>query len=310
VDEEGDWQPSIKTTICTPREEGLPVAYLCGLLNSELLDLWYAVRGKRPRDVWRNYEPKPMAPMPYRHVRPPASADEAPRLAQLEEALEARDSARARALADAIAAELSADPEVAGEAAAVVERLVRAIAHNRRELLGRRPLVRGLDRAVKDPWRTGPVTIDASAVVARLTAGDTVSVRLDPELSVELDADGPLGAPSREEGALVFRQRRRVSARVTGSVERLDLLEELLTDSRRLMSADLEATLLPKDLGAFADRLSRESTEAQELLDEGRTLVEAVERLVCRLYGLPPDLEEAVIEHAARRAAAGVPEAD
>jgi len=38
----------------------------CGLLNSELLDLWYAVRGKAPRDVWRNYEPQRMNELPYR----------------------------------------------------------------------------------------------------------------------------------------------------------------------------------------------------------------------------------------------------
>jgi hypothetical protein len=68
LDETGDWQPSIKATLCTPKEQGLSVAYLCGLLNSELLDLWYAIRGKSPRDVWRNYEPKPMRRIPYRHA--------------------------------------------------------------------------------------------------------------------------------------------------------------------------------------------------------------------------------------------------
>ena len=47
--ERGEWQPSNKTTIVTPKDDGLSVAYLCGLLNSELLDLWYAVRGKTPR---------------------------------------------------------------------------------------------------------------------------------------------------------------------------------------------------------------------------------------------------------------------
>jgi hypothetical protein len=68
LDEQGDWQPSNKATLCTPKEQGLSVAYLCGLLNSELLDLWYAIRGKSPRDVWRNYEPKPMRRIPYRHA--------------------------------------------------------------------------------------------------------------------------------------------------------------------------------------------------------------------------------------------------
>ncbi|MGH9322555.1 MAG: hypothetical protein ACRD3V_22055, partial [Vicinamibacteria bacterium] len=53
-----------------------PVAYLCGLLNSELLDLWYAVRGKTPRDVWRNYEPKRMNEMPYRQPDGDPRADQ------------------------------------------------------------------------------------------------------------------------------------------------------------------------------------------------------------------------------------------
>lgn len=66
LDEAGEWQPSIKSTLVVGREPGAPVAYLCGLLNSELLDLWYAVRGKTPRDVWRNYEPLRMNEMPYR----------------------------------------------------------------------------------------------------------------------------------------------------------------------------------------------------------------------------------------------------
>jgi hypothetical protein len=66
LDETGEWQPSIKTTLAVGREDDAPVAYLCGLLNSELLDLWYLVRGKTPRDVWRNYEPKRMNEIPYR----------------------------------------------------------------------------------------------------------------------------------------------------------------------------------------------------------------------------------------------------
>lgn len=44
------------------------MAYLGGLLNSELLDVWYAVRGKTPRDVWRKYEPKRMKQIPYQLV--------------------------------------------------------------------------------------------------------------------------------------------------------------------------------------------------------------------------------------------------
>lgn len=66
LDESGDWQPSIKSTLVIGRADGAPVAYLCGLLNSELLDLWYAVRGKTPWHVRRNYEPKRMNEVPYR----------------------------------------------------------------------------------------------------------------------------------------------------------------------------------------------------------------------------------------------------
>lgn len=75
LDEDGDWQPSTKATVCTPKEDGLSVAYLCGLLNSELLDLWYAVRGKTPWHVRRNYEPKPMRRIPYRHIDAASAAE-------------------------------------------------------------------------------------------------------------------------------------------------------------------------------------------------------------------------------------------
>jgi hypothetical protein len=75
IDRDGSWQPSNKTTLVIPVEEGHSVAYLGGLLNSELLDLWYSIRGKTPRDVWRNYEPKRMKEMPYRHVDLSAQAD-------------------------------------------------------------------------------------------------------------------------------------------------------------------------------------------------------------------------------------------
>jgi hypothetical protein len=66
----------MKATILSPRFDEAPVAYLCGLLNSELLDLWYAVHGKTPRDVWRNYEPKRMNEMPYRRPEGDPRAEE------------------------------------------------------------------------------------------------------------------------------------------------------------------------------------------------------------------------------------------
>ena len=67
-DEDGRWRPSIKSTLVVGCRPAAPVAYLGGLLNSELLDVWYAVRGKTPRDVWRNYEPKRMKQIPYQLV--------------------------------------------------------------------------------------------------------------------------------------------------------------------------------------------------------------------------------------------------
>jgi hypothetical protein len=76
LDEAGEWWPSNKATFIVPRSQSGPVAYLCGLLNSELLDLWYAVRGKTPRDVWRNYEPKRMNEIPYRRPDDDPRADE------------------------------------------------------------------------------------------------------------------------------------------------------------------------------------------------------------------------------------------
>ena len=76
LDEAGEWQPGMKATIASGRADDAPVAYLCGLLNSELLDLWYAVRGKTPWHVRRNYEPKRMNEMPYRRPEGDPRADE------------------------------------------------------------------------------------------------------------------------------------------------------------------------------------------------------------------------------------------
>lgn len=119
LDEEGDWQPSIKTTIVTPREEGLSVAYACGLLNSELLDLWYAVRGKTPRDVWRNYEPKPMNGMPYRHVARPDGWEPSHEVRALGEALATGDIGAALGHVDVIRASIGSQAGDADAAAAM-----------------------------------------------------------------------------------------------------------------------------------------------------------------------------------------------
>jgi len=48
------------------------------------------------------------------------------------------------------------------------------------------------------------------------------------------------------------------------------------------------------------------AAEVSALLADGRRLVEQVERLVCGLYDLPAELTDAVIEHAVKRARAGM----
>jgi len=255
LDESGAWQPSIKSTLAVGREEGAPVAYLCGLLNSELLDLWYAVRGKTPWHVRRNYEPKRMNEMPYRTPHGDPRADE-------------------------------------------VADLVRLVAANRRALLPHRAVVRDLDRIVKDPWKTGPVEIDERALLAGLAAKDTVSLRLDPTLGVELDEPAPARAFRHTRTVLELRRGKKVIGRITGDARRLDLLEVVLGGT-----ADdaVSETLLPKDAVAFVGLVEQRRQTVQLLLGEGRELVERVERLVCALYGVPDDLTEQVIEHALRR---------
>ncbi len=263
LDETGEWRPSIKSTIVVGKDADAPVAYLCGLLNSELLDLWTEVRGKTPRDVWRNYEPKRMNEIPYRRPDGDARAD-----------------------------------GIAG--------LVRAVAANRRALLPLRPLIDGLGRTIKDPWRTGPVVADRRAVVASLPSKQLVSVRLDSTLTVEL-IEKPLGTPKRlDPQTLSFRRGRIETGRVTGPVERLDLLEQLL-GSR---ADDVGTILLPRDLSQLEAAESEAVAAATALLREGRKLVEEVERLVCALYEVPAELTEAVVEHAVARAARGLPAED
>jgi hypothetical protein len=256
LDEKGEWKPGKKATVVVARTESGPVAYLCGLLNSELLDLWYAVRGKAPRDVWRNYEPKRMNEIPYR--RP----DGDPRVEQVAE-------------------------------------FVREVASNRRALLPHRPVVLGLGRTIKDPWKTGPVEIDRSALMTELSADAAVSVRTDALLEV-IVRETPLGSARREsEAALIFRRGRTEAGRVTGDPRRLDLLETLLGTGR---VDDVRGVLLPRDLDTFEQRAQKRAQEVSALLIEGRRLVEEVERLVCELYGLPDELTDAVIAHAAQRA--------
>ncbi len=300
VDEDGDWQPSIKTTIATPREQGLSVAYLCGLLNSELLDLWYAVRGKTPRDIWRNYEPKPMNEMPYRHVALPPGWTAGSKVAALHSALTASATQAALGSAEQVRTAVGS-PAGDADALAAIEHLVRAIAANRTALLRLRPIAPELTRAVKNPWRTHGVSVDPAAVLAEVPPAQLRSVRLDTSLTLRISTDGVLGRHRLETGALVFSHARKPTARVEGPDDRLALLASVVGSSR-LMPDDLRSTKLPLSLHAFGARVAERQREVDDLLLTGRALVEAVERLVCRLYGVPDPLTELVVLSAVTRA--------
>jgi hypothetical protein len=311
VDEDGSWRPSIKTTLVIPVGDGLSVAYLGGLLNSELLDLWYSIRGKAPRDVWRNYEPKRMKEIPYRHVDL-TSAGSVGRLKKIRIALEKRDADNAALIAASIGTDLRAagdsglraDAPEAVEAALALESVVRAIADNRRALLPYRDRFPALSRVVKDPWSTEIVDPAVPGFVDALPMKRRVSVRVDPELTASIETDGVLGNPVFEDGVLVFAYRRKVTARVDGPASKLMLLGELLADKAKLMPADLLKAEVPLDVEAFKEAVEEAQGEVGNLIARGRTLVEAAERLVCALYGVPPELEEEVVAHAVARAKA------
>jgi hypothetical protein len=59
---------------------------------------------------------------------------------------------------------------------------------------------------------------------------------------------------------------------------------------------------LPRDIAAFKEEIVATATEVRQLLDAGRQLVEAAERLVCALYAVPKELEDEVVAHAVARA--------
>jgi hypothetical protein len=305
LDEAGAWQPSNKSTIAMPREDDLSVAYLCGVLNSELLDLWYAIRGKTPRDVWRNYEPKPMNEMPYRHVPTPKGWTPGPAVARLDDALVADDVAAVVETADTVRSAVGT-PEGDADARTAIEHLVRGIATNRRALLPLRALAPKLRRAVKNPWRTHGVDVDPAGALADLPEEIVRSVRLDPALTLEVLTDGVLGRPQLEEtldgSVLRFRHSRRITATVEGPQERLTLLLRTLPTSGRLTGEDLRGVRVPVDLDAFERAVMLRQAEIQRLLDDGRALVEAVERLVCALYAVPAPLTERVVASAVSRA--------
>lgn len=303
LDERGDWQPSNKATYATPDEDGLSVAYLCGLLNSELLDLWYAVRGKTPWHDRRNYEPKPMNEIPYRHIAVVEDREPDRTVEELRQALAQDLTEQAVQLAATIGGGVGTDQGDA-DAMVAVEHLVRAIARNRHALLPLRTIAPELSRAVKNPWRTHDVRVEAAGVLAGMPEEDVRSVRLDPALGLEIYTDGVLGKVRVVEGSLEMMHSRKVTARVTGPEDRLEFLHRTLSPRSRLLPDNLRAARVPVDLDAFEVEVQRRQTEIDVLLAQGRAYVEAVERLVCALYGLPAGLTDRVVESAVIRAGA------
>lgn len=155
-------------------------------------------------------------------------------------------------------------------------------ADNRRSLLPHRDYVVDLERAA----------------FARLPGAELVSVRTRPMLR-----------RSRARPAWASRRARlpaveEVTVRIKGPPDHLALLEPLLSRQKKLLPDDLAGFLIPRDLDAFAAWSSARVAEVERLLAHGRALVEAVERLVCRLYAVPAELEDAIVTHAMARAGA------
>jgi hypothetical protein len=300
LDEMGEWQPSNKATVATPRDRDVSVTYLCGLLDSELLDLWYALRGKNPRDVWRNYEPKPMARMPYRHVEGLLGAPPEPGLAVL-------DSALGRGDLDALLELVKGLPEDRPLALAqALERIVHAMVANRTALLPERTVAPDLRRQIKDPWRGFPVAVSPAALVAELLSSQTRSVRLlDEHLELIVADEDARGRAVLHEDRLMLRQGRRSVAQVVGPHDLLRLLAAVL-GRKAVAVASLRTTLLPVDLGAFSAVATDRQARIAALLHEGRLLVEAAERLVGKLYGASDALVNEVVAHAVARSASSI----
>ena len=146
------------------------------------------------------------------------------------------------------------------------------------------------------------MVVGRPALVGTLSAKETVSVRLDPLLTVE---GAPAGKPVRfEPAALAFRRGGKESGRVTGEGRRLDLLEQII-GTRQI--DDATKLLLPKDMDAFEQAAVSATETAQSLLGDGSEMVEKVERLVCALYSVSDELADEVVAHARHRAGSATP---
>jgi len=103
---------------------------------------------------------------------------------------------------------------------------------------------------------------------------------------------------------LAFAYRKRTTAFLRGPATKLALVEQLVAGRPRLTGAELADLQVPADLETWGPHRDALTEQIARLLDEGQVMVETVERLVCRLYGVPESLEEAVVAHAQDRASA------
>jgi hypothetical protein len=185
--------------------------------------------------------------------------------------------------------------------AAPLEAVVRAIAENRRSLLPHREAFPGLGATVKDPWRTTAPPPSEGVLLHGLDGAQRRSLRIDPTLTLSVSAE-PLGRAEWDGSRLTFVYKRATTGEVAGPPHLLTLLARLLHGRTGLGREDVERVELPKDPDAFSALVADGHATVQRLLDEGRRLVEEAERLVCQLYDVPSELEEAVVAHAAQRA--------
>lgn len=318
VDTSGEWQTGKGGVVVAARdpEQGLSIELLGGYLNSELLDLWYGVRGRTARDIWRDYEPKPMSKIPYRYLNI-GKKKATPRLKGLKASLKDGDVESTTKLTAAVIEDLRvtggngllANSSTAFETASALEMVVERLAENRRALLSYRESFPELARVVKDPWSTETVDPDAKAFVDALPKKVRASIRVDPDIVTEIGTDGPVGRAALKDGALVFSFGRQQVARLEGPIDKVMLLSEVLSGLGRLTSPDLLKVELPRDIDGFRERVESASADVVALLAEGRILVEAAERLVCAIYGVPPDLTDEVVAHAVARTRAFTPSA-
>ena len=68
-----------------------------------------------------------------------------------------------------------------------------------------------------------------------------------------------------------------------------------------MLPDDLRTARMPVSLDALAAATIRRQEEVDMLLDEGRRLVESIERLVCKLFDVPDALTELVVASAVTR---------